>query len=480
MSSYQKFAKNIGIVGLANSLVFLQRILLLPFITKILGAESYGIWVQLMITISLLSPLATLGLNGAIVRFLAAKKDRREIQEGIYSVLALVLAATLLLTFLFLLLANPIANFFQSETIVVKIFGFILIFEFLNLILFSFFQAFQEIGKYSFFKLLKVFGEAGLIVAAVLLGYGLFGAVVSLLTVGIIIFLILFGLLWKKIGIKIPNFSPIKEYLRFGLPRVLGGVSYWTVTSADRYLIGFFLGTIFVGYYAPAYTIGSVLNFLIYPIIIVLPAVLVKAFDENKIQEVKIYLRYSLKYFLMIAIPSVFGLSILSEQLVAILSTQEIATNSYYVVPFSALSIMLYGITVFYGQPLYLAKKTKLLAGIVLAAGFLNGGLNLILIPRFGILGAAVTTLLAYILILGVTSYFSSKELQFEINWKFIMKSVLASLVMVLAIIWFSPTGLSEIIMAIILGALLYGILIFLLRGVSKTEIEFLKGFLRR
>ena len=480
MSSYQKFVKNVGMVGITNSLILLQRLLLLPLITKILGAESYGIWIQIVVTINLIAPLARLGLNESIIRFLAVKKDRHEIQEGVYSVLTLVLALALAIAFLLVIFANPIANFFRAEIILVNILAFIIIFESLNLILFSVLLTFQEVGKYALFTLLKVFLESGLIIAAVFLGYGLLGAVTSLLIVGVTMFLILFSLLLKRIGIKIPTFSPIREYLHFSLPRMVSGISYWTVAFGDRYLVGFFLGTLFVGYYAPAYTLGNVLNFFLYPFFVVLPAILATSFDKNRIEEVKTYLRYSFKYFLMIAIPSVLGLSILSKELLLILSTQEIASNSYYVTPFIALSILLYGITSFHGQILRLVKKTKIQGSIWMAAALLNLGLNIIFIPLFGILGAAITTLLSYALAFLLIRYVASKELRLEVDWKFVMKSVMASLVMVAAIIWFSPTGLSEIIMAIILGALLYGSLIFLLKGVSKTEIELLKGLIRR
>jgi len=51
---------------------------------------------------------------------------------------------------------------------------------------------------------------------------------------------------------------------------------------------------------------------------------------------------------------------------------------------------------------------------------------------------------------------------------------------MSLFILWFTPVGLLKTIIAIILGALIYGILIFLFKGFDKKEIEFLKGFLKR
>ena len=201
-----------------------------------------------------------------------------------------------------------------------------------------------------------MFGETSLVIVAVFLGYGLYGAVVSFLLVRIITFLVLSVYVVLKIGFKIPDFSMAKKYFSFGLPTIADNISYWIVTSADRYFIVFFLGIAFVGYYAPAYSIGTLLTIFLFPVAFMLSVMLPKLFDENNIVEVKKYLGHSLKYFLLIMSPSVFGLSILSKQLLLTFSTKEIAENAYMVVPFITCSIFLYGITYFFSQILILEK----------------------------------------------------------------------------------------------------------------------------
>ncbi len=480
MTSYHAFVKNIGIISWVNLLLFLERIILLPVITKLLGAENYGIWAQIGVTISLLSPLAVLGLNGAVVRFLAGEKTEEEIREGVYSVLTLVFIVSSIIALFLIIFTDPVANFFQTPSILIKILSFIIIFECLNSILLSILQTFQEVKKYSFFVIFKTLGEIGLVITALFLNHGLLGAIASLLAIRVVVFLMLFGLLLKKVRIKIPDFSRMKEYLAFSLPRVASSISYWILTSSDRYLITSFMGVLFVGYYTPAYTIGNLINFFIYPFFFMLPPVLSKLFDENNLGEIKTYLKYSLKYFLLISIPAVFGLSILSQELLTIFSTKEIALNAYHITPFIVLSILFYGISSFFDQILLLAKKTKIAGMIWVTAALVNLGLNFLFIPQFGILGAAITTLIAYLLAFLLTWYFSSKDLQFDVDWGFIGKSIFASLIMISAIIWFSPTGLFQTLATIFMGAILYGILIFLLKGLTKKEVNFFKGFLNR
>jgi len=321
-------------------------------------------------------------------------------------------------------------------------------------------------------------GEVGLVAIAVFLDYGLFGAVSALLIIRIINFLITGGIIVKEIGIKFPRFSKIKEYLHFGLPTIPGNISSWFVHFNDRYVIGFFLGALFVGFYVPAYTLGGIVAFFEAPLSFILPAVLSKLYDENKIGKVKTYLKYSLKYFLMIAIPAFFGLSVLSKQLLTIFSTSEIAQQGYLIVPFMALSMLLYGLYGIGPQILILIKKTSILGKIWLLASFLNLGLNLILIPRFGIMAAAVNTLLTYIVIFLSTWYYSFKYLRFEIDWKFIEKSILSSILMSFFLLWFAPVGILKVSIAIFLGTLLYGSLIFLFKGFEKKELNFFKELL--
>ena len=117
----------------------------------------------------------------------------------------------------------------------------------------------------------------------------------------------------SDLGLYKPKFTYLHEFLKFGLPTIPSNFSSWIVESSDRYLIGYFLGIKYVAYYNPAYSLGSLLNFIISPLGFLLPAALSKLYEEGKIDEVKLYLEYLLKYYLIIAIPAVFGISILGQ-----------------------------------------------------------------------------------------------------------------------------------------------------------------------
>jgi len=267
----------------------------------------------------------------------------------------------------------------------------------------------------------------------------------------------------------------MREFLRFGLPTIPGNFSSWIVSSSDRYLIGYYLGVKYVGYYNPAYSLGSLLNFIIRPLGFLLPATLSKLYEEGKTEEVRLYLEYLLKYYLIIAIPAVFGLSILAKPMLAILSTQEIAEKSYLVVPIVGVSILLFGVYVILSQIFALKKRTKLVARIWITAAFLNFLLNIIFIPKFGIVGAAITTLIAYAFAVIITSFYSFKYFKFGIDFRFILKSVLSSVIMSSVLIEWDPIGTLNILLAIVICAMVYVTVLLLLSGIKKEEIVFFK-----
>ena len=272
------------------------------------------------------------------------------------------------------------------------------------------------------------------------------------------------------------------DYLSFGLPTVPGTLSNWVVNSSDRYVIVHFLGIAYAGYYSPGYILGNVISMFSAPLLFILPVVLSKNYDADNLEAVKIVLSYSMKYFLALTIPSVVGLSLLSKPLLTILSTPEIAAQGAAVVPFIALGGLLLGLYGIIMQILILENKTSVTGTIWVVAALLNLGLNIILIPRIGLVGAAVTTLIAFSLAFALSMYYSFKYLTFDINAAFILKCLIASAFMgVVVVIGESQISgdLVGIILLVGISALVYGAGLFALKGFKKEEIQFFRGLLR-
>lgn len=480
-SSYQKFAKDILIIGITQVLVALSGIILLPLITKTLGAHDYGIWAQVQVTISLVLGFVGLGLPYAMTRFLPAKTNKAEIQEEFYSVFCLVFLATSIVSIILIVAADFIADaFFEGATNIVRITGLIILIWSLDSVFLTVFRTFRQMKKYAIFMIAETYGQIGLIAYLVLNGHGIWSMVLAVLAIRAVIFFILFFLIKSQIGIKRPHFSRIKEYFSFGLPTIPGNVAAWVVASSDRYVIGYFLGASSVGIYSAGYGIGN-LPFMLAGIFgFVLPPTLSKLYDEGRMEEVKTHLSYSLKYSLALAIPFVFGATILAEPVLRLFSTPEIASQGYYVVPLVALSSLLWCVYSVVLQILVVQKRMKVVGITWSIAALVNLGSNIIVVPHIGILGAAITTLVAYLLGTSIILYYAMKEFRFSVDWIFIIKSIVASLLMCLAIWIFFPSEAMDTILAVMAGAILYALVLFALKGFKKEEIDFFKRLFRR
>jgi len=136
-----------------------------------------------------------------------------------------------------------------------------------------------------------------------------------------------------QIGVAIPKFVHLHEHMAFSLPLVPGDLSAWITNSSDRYLIGILLGTTAVGFYSPGYSLGSTVLLVSSALVVLLPSVLAKHYDDDNMDDVRTIMKYSLKDYCGIAIPCAFVLSVLSKPLLMILSTPQIAANGYLVTP---------------------------------------------------------------------------------------------------------------------------------------------------
>ncbi|MEG3054731.1 MAG: polysaccharide biosynthesis C-terminal domain-containing protein [Methanoculleus sp.] len=165
-----------------------------------------------------------------------------------------------------------------------------------------------------------------------------------------------------------------------------------------------------------------------------------------------------------------------------ILSTPEIAEQGYLITPFLALSGLLFGLYAIIAQILVLEKKTGITGTIWIVAAVLNLGLNIIFVPKIGILGAAATTLVAFALAFVVSMYYSSKYIAFDINASFILKCLVAATIMGAVVVIGGAQmsgGLLGIFLLVGVSALVYGAGLLVLRGFKKEEIRFFRGLLR-
>ena len=479
MSDYELLVKRIGLTGIASLVVALSPVILLPILTKILTIQEYGIWSLILITAGFVPLVALLGLPNSMIRFLAPVKNKDEIREGYYSIALVVLCAGFVSSFFLLLFERSIAaNLLGNNRTVALLLPLITFVASYNYVPQTYFRTFQQAKRYSIVSFLQAGSYVILVGAFVAGGLGLTGATFAYLINLLVIAMISTYYVLRDIGVTVPRFAELKAYLKFGLPLVPSNVSSWALGVSDRYIITFFLSVAWVGYYSPGYQLGWIISLLATPLTILVPTALYEHYDANRMAEVKTIMRYSVKYFLAAAVPAAFVLSLLSKPILLVLTTPAIATNGYLITPFTAVSGVLFGVWSIIAIVLTFEKRTAIIGTIWVLGAALNIGLNLVLVPYFGIIAAALTTLLGYGFIFGVTAIYSIRHMTLDIDFGFILKSIFASiLISPLVLIWHA-SGLLSISALIVICAVVYTAILFVLKGFTASEIRFFSGFL--
>lgn len=481
-SIYKKYASNIGLSGIASAARALQNIVLLIVISKLIGSEGYGIWAQIMSTIALLMPIAILQLGVAMTRFLAAETDKRKISEGTFSVLAAATAMGILLSVLMFVLAEPFATTFLKGTDaaqLVRLSAFLVLLTTLDQVIIEYFLAFAQVKKYAIFTVIQVVIELALVFYMTYSGHGLFGAIVVLLITRSLFFLAGFYTVKREIIFTMPAFGTLKSWFAFSIPLLPFSLCFWMIGVGDRYVIGYFLDATQVGLYSAAYGLGSLIYLFYAPLNSVLFPAITHQYENNKIPEVKTIVGYTLKFFSALAIPAAFGLLILSRPLLNIMTTQEF-TDAHSIIPIVAFGTVLFSASYVFADLLMLFKETKLLSVIFTGSALFNLVLNILLVPWIGIIGAAISTLVTFIIHSFVLGIFSNRRIHFDIDFIFLGKCLASSGLMSVAVWKLNPTNVWTMIISIVVGAVIYSFCLILMRGFNQREMAFLKNLVSR
>jgi len=483
MSIYQKFVKDIATVAASEAIIKLRPILFLPILTAFLSVADYGVYATLLVTVTFLLPFATLGSEYGIIRFLSAEKNNKKISSTIFSVAAFVLVGSLLMGALMFLSANFLANTVfgdphSSEAI--RIAAAWVPLQALLGVFMNFFIMRQRMLTYSIFNISNALFPTGLGVLSLLLGGGLSQLVYFYAIAQVVLVFASLLVFIKSVGVSMPNLRILSPYLKFGTPLVLGTFSGTILNVGDRYIIGLLMGAAYVGVYSVAYTLGTTLLIILKPISTALLAPASKSYDEERHHEVDKYLSYSIRYFLLLAIPAAVGLSVLSDSLTNSLANPQFLEGAFGVTALVAFSTIFFGIYSINSTILYLRKMVHQTVAMLFVAGVSNIALNLILIPKMGLFGAGLSTLICFMGLAIATCILFKRWAKLSFEPLFIIKCSIAALVMGVIVSYLNPAGWVRIMFATGFGAGLYLLMLFGMGAFRKNEIRVARGLLRK
>jgi O-antigen/teichoic acid export membrane protein len=269
------------------------------------------------------------------------------------------------------------------------------------------------------------------------------------------------------------------DMLSYGAALAPGQMSSWVLTLIDRYFIKGMINLSAVGIYSVGYKVGTMID----PVFIVpfRSAFAPYKFDVYKQEDGKEKIREVYKYFNFLGWFVILGLSLFGNTAIKILTTSEYA-EAFKVVPLIAFSYFLWGLVEFYGFGLHVANKAIISSMIVTISAVLNIVFNFILIPSYGINGAALATILSYIFTNILYYFFGKKYYSLGLNLMEPFKYLLVFGV-VYACYYFIKPHINNIFIEILLAAALcvmYLILNIVFKFISIETVKNIVKFISR
>lgn len=185
------------------------------------------------------------------------------------------------------------------------------------------------------------------------------------------------------------------EGLKLSLPLIFHNLSNQILNVADRYMLSDWKGISEVAIYSFSYNLGSIINMIWLSIN---NAWVPWYFDQLKVKNMILIKEYSKQYIIFfIWLISCFLL--VSPELVYFMGGREY-TGGIYIVPLIGLGYFFVFYYSFYVNYQFYKQKTTLIPIATMGAAVINIILNIWLIPRLGVMGAALTTAISYFLML--------------------------------------------------------------------------------
>ncbi len=268
---------------------------------------------------------------------------------------------------------------------------------------------------------------AGLYVLVVRMDRGPEGAVLSLLISNLVLACWLVPWLLSRVRLRFSG-EALRGMLSFGVPYIPAGISMWVLSLSDRYLLTRFDSLESVGLYSVAYRLGMAMALVLAGFQLAWPQF---AYSLEHAEEGDAVYAKTLTYLFMTMITVGLALSLFREELTALVATEKYLPAAY-IIPFVAFAYSfeaVYTVTslgaVFHNRTLYVALSSLTAAGM-------NVLLNVLMIPRFGIGGAACSTAVSYLLLALCMARLSKRFRAVPYEWSRIVLVALVALALIL------------------------------------------------
>ena len=395
-------------------------ILLLPIFTHFLLPQEFAVYTNLMIFFSFASLIYLLGIHQAIFSHFYDVKTVEYQFSLISSIYVILTVFGFALSILIILLKNELSLLVLRSTDYSHLFYYIAVILFFNM-LFSISLSLMNIMERSRqYAIISALQNVIVLLLIILFSinnkfsvehYFIFLAIASVIAsfVGITqIIKIVKKLQVPKKEKKYFSSAIVSSMLKFGIVMIPGTISMLILQASDRYMLTYLSANTMhdVGIYSAGYRIGMIMHFLVTMISLVYLPYAMKIAKEPQAQSIN---RSMFKYFVIFG--SLFGslIIIYSQEIFRYIIDSNYLT-SYKIVFAGVISSFLYGIFNIININYYARKKAGNITLAVILGSIINIALNFFLIPKYGIFGAGIASIISYLFIV-IFNYFIAAHL---------------------------------------------------------------------
>ena len=418
----QKLLKGSFIILIGTIIFRIGGYLYVVLAQSLLGIEGYGILSLVMSFQWILILIAVAGLPPAIAKYVSeylAKDDRFMVKQVIVTSFKIMLIMSFIFTAVFFFMAKPLADVFNGGPEVVILFQVVSFIAPFSVILGLFrgvFQGYQRMTDIMVTRAVEQIFMISLAVVFILAGFYVLGAVMgAVIGFGIasISALLIFRLyIWdglkdvKKPEIPVNQYKLAKKLLIFSSPIIITGLAELTLFQTGNFIIPLYMDFSSLGYYNIASPIARLPLIISSSVAVALLPAASEALALNGKNLVKKYVSHSYRYLLMVLLPICAVVILFGQPIMFLLFPKAPLAYNF---AGTALSILVIGMAFFsiYGisaSVLQAAGKPYPAMFYLVIGTISNLILTVLLVPSYGLNGAAIATMLASFIVMILTT----------------------------------------------------------------------------
>ena len=203
----------------------------------------------------------------------------------------------------------------------------------------------------------------------------------------------------------------------FSFPLMISEISWLMLATGDRFFVEHYLGLAAVGYYSAACGIAIyVREVMMAPLQLSFFPICVKLWSAEGKEATQKFLSRSLNYFVMVSVLVVAVTMATSGEVIVVLASKKFQ-QARILLPYLIIGLVLSAMNTFFRPGLMIHKKVRKIAQATFFGCVVNIVLNIVLLPRFGLKGAAAASVVSFLVMVTYSGYQSMRVLPFKIEW---------------------------------------------------------------